>query len=140
MMYSNQSSRRTVFISYRVQIIFVPVSCRCKANLVFFHTVFISHRHRVNGVLIAQTCCLNINKRKTKDLCTARAGLNLNAAHYRLSIKTISRSTMVSCLNYYIIMGLTRVYVMALLSSPSLTSVLQFLLSTKRGLFVITIA
>ena len=47
-----QSSIRSyaVFISYRIQIIFMPVSCRRKANPVFFHTVFISYRHRVNGV------------------------------------------------------------------------------------------
>ena len=51
MPYSNQSSRRTVFISYRIQMIFMPVSCRRKANPVFFHTVFVSYRHRVNGVL-----------------------------------------------------------------------------------------
>ena len=54
MPYSNQSSRRTVFISYRIQMIFMPVSCRRKANPVFFHTVFVSYRHRVNGVLVSQ--------------------------------------------------------------------------------------
>ena len=53
MPYSNQSSRRTVFISYRIQVIFMPVSRRRKANPVFFHTVFVSYQHRVNGVLKA---------------------------------------------------------------------------------------
>ena len=44
MPYSNQSSRRTVFISYRIQMIFMAISCRRKANLVFVHTVFIKSR------------------------------------------------------------------------------------------------
>ena len=32
-----------IFISYRIQIISMPVSCRRKANPVFVHTVFISY-------------------------------------------------------------------------------------------------
>ena len=49
-----QSSNRSVFILYHIQIIFTPVLCirNFKANPVLFHVVFNSYRRSVHGVIL----------------------------------------------------------------------------------------
>ena len=63
--------------------------------------------------LIAQPCCLNMNKRKTKDLCTGGPSQHQNAARYkRFEVCRVSRPYLnfISHIQFYLFLTCSSVY------------------------------